>query len=324
MDFQGDPRRRPLPQGLKRVPKLASLLLRLLRRRVPRTRPVCWKCARHLGDIITIDTLQGLMSVHTRDTAIGRSLFLQGQYELDLVGKVKELLGSIGSWSGPEGATLIDVGSNIGIIAVGLTRDGFVDSAIAVEPEPRNHFLLQENIRLNALDKKVIPIQKLVSSGESELRFELSKSNYGDHRVRLEGVTPKTKGRYDEDSRETIVIPCTTLDSIEQAYLGGKPTKSRLLWIDVQGHEGYVFEGGSRFLRGGVPTVSEIWPYGILRSGMALEQFRKIVANIWTEYWVLRRNRFVRYPIDSFSLFLHELGSEGDYDNAVFTRLATG
>ena len=64
-----------------------------------------------------------------------------------------------------------------------------------------------------------------------------------------------------------------------------------LIWIDVQGYEGFVYRGAGGTLAGGLPTVSEVWPYGILRAGMTLEEFCNIVNGIWSDYWVYRRQR---------------------------------
>ena len=93
-----------------------------------------------------------------------------------------------------------------------------------------------------------------------------------------------------------------------------------LLWVDVQGYEGYVFRGGQSRLSQGVPTVAEVWPYGIRRAGMQLAEFTDIVGCIWTDYWVYRRQRFTRYPISVFDRLLEEIGSDGGFENVIFTR----
>jgi hypothetical protein len=92
------------------------------------------------------------------------------------------------------------------------------------------------------------------------------------------------------------------------------------IWIDVQGYEGYVFKGGKSLLEKGLPTVSEVWPYGILRAGMSLDDFASTVSAIWTDYWILRRDRFTRYPITVFDRYLEELGTDGHFENVIFTK----
>ncbi len=77
--------------------------------------------------------------------------------------------------------------------------------------------------------------------------------------------------------------------------------------------------GGEDILSAGVPTFSEVWPYGIRRAGMSLEEFAATVRSIWTDYWVERRGKFVRYPISVFDRYLEELGTEGYHENVIFT-----
>ena len=93
-----------------------------------------------------------------------------------------------------------------------------------------------------------------------------------------------------------------------------------LLWIDAQGYEGYVFAGGKDLLTLGIPAVSEIGPYGIRRSGMSLAGFAATVSSIWSDYWVERRERFIRYPISVFDRYIEELGTEDYFENVIFTN----
>ena len=91
-----------------------------------------------------------------------------------------------------------------------------------------------------------------------------------------------------------------------------------LIWVDVQGYEGYVFNGAKKFLSKGIPVVSEIWPYGILRTGMSLEYFCEIIQSIWSYYWVIRRGKFIKYPTSIFYTLFDELGIGIDHENVIF------
>ena len=97
-----------------------------------------------------------------------------------------------------------------------------------------------------------------------------------------------------------------------------------VMWIDIQGYEGYVFKGAREFLATGIPVVSEIWPYAIARAEMTMEEFNELVTGLWTSFWVKSHRKysragFIRYPIVAFSSFLDELGPDGGYDNVIFT-----
>jgi hypothetical protein len=90
---------------------------------------------------------------------------------------------------------------------------------------------------------------------------------------------------------------------------------------DVQGHEGHVFAGGAELFSRDIPVLSEVWPYGILRSGMELEQFCRVAQRHWSSYWVWRRaQRYVQYSITDLPKFCEELGSAGAHDDVIFTH----
>ncbi len=78
--------------------------------------------------------------------------------------------------------------------------------------------------------------------------------------------------------------------------------------------------GAKKLLSNGIPVVSEISPYLIKRSGMSKELFCDIVGEIWSTYWIKRRGRFIKYPIDVFYTLFDELGHQGNQDNVIFTK----
>jgi len=116
-------------------------------------------------------------------------------------------------------------------------------------------------------------------------------------------------------------VPACTIDGI----VGRLPTPAAeaisLVWIDVQGHEGHVFNGGAELFSRGLPVVAEVWPHGIVRSGMELDQFCRIAQRYWASYWVWRRSqRYVQYSITELPKFCEELGTAGAHDDVIFTR----
>ena len=56
------------------------------------------------------------------------------------------------------------------------------------------------------------------------------------------------------------------------------------------------------------------------RPGMSLEQFTSVVKGIWSDYWIERRKKFIRYPTSVFDRYLEELGAEGYFENVIFTN----
>jgi FkbM family methyltransferase len=255
----------------------------------------------------------------TRDDGIAAALFRWRQYEYAYSLEALRFLRGAG-FLPREHVCMLDVGANIGVISTGLLLANEIESAVAIEPEPRNFELLLKNIEQNGLAARTRCLQMAVGESQATLTMELSPSNPGDHRIRVAPTADATE-RQNESSRRTVQVQSLTLKQVvelpEVRALARTPS---LLWIDVQGYEGYVFSGGADVLGVGMPAVSEVWPYGIHRAGMSLQAFESVVRSIWSDYWVYRRNRFVRYPISAFGRFLDELGSDGYFENVIFTK----
>lgn len=273
-----------------------------------------------LHETITIPTEQGRLTISTRDHGIAAQLFRTRQYEYHSSLRALRFLKAMGFVSG-ENATMMDIGANIGIISIGLLLADEIHSAVAIEPEPANFDLLVKNVKQNGLSERVVCLQMAVGDTESTLTMELCPTNPGDHRIRLTPTGDATE-RLNESSRRTIQVRSLLLKQVLELreVRDSAMAVPSLVWIDVQGYEGYVFAGAQDFLSSGIPTVSEIWPYGILRAGMSLEQFASIVTGIWSDYWIERRERFIRYPISVFGRYLEELGAEGYFENVIFTN----
>ncbi|MDP1604441.1 MAG: FkbM family methyltransferase [Legionella sp.] len=194
--------------------------------------------------------------VSTSDKVIGRALYVRGEFDFNKFIDVWELSGLNSS---EKAVTLIDIGANIGSIGIPAVMRGYAERCIAFEPEPLNAKLLKINIILNDLEDKIDVFQVALGNKEGEVFFELSDSNYGDHRVRL---GEPLEGRYGEQNRKTISVPMRTLNE----YLNCIDEGASLIWMDTQGFEGYVLKGADRFLKYRIPLVLEFWPYGLKRS----------------------------------------------------------
>ncbi len=282
---------------------------------------VYWNGLRKTRSYHVVKTRQGTFKISTKDSAIGRLLVVEGQFEFDFSIKAVDFL-KANKFLKDDNVLLYDIGANIGIIGVGLLRAKKVKSAIAVEPEPSNFKLLSENVKLNNLQESMLCLNYALGAQDGVLKMELSEDNPGDHRVKgaNELVTDE---RYGESKRRMVEVRAIQLDKlIIESDVANRVRLGReaLVWVDVQGYEGYVFKGARTLLSSGLPVVSEIWPYGILRAGMKLDEFTNIVSSIWTDFWVLRGDRFIRYPVSVFDCYLDELGTEDGYGNVIFTK----
>jgi FkbM family methyltransferase len=272
-----------------------------------------------LSPMVTIQTLQGRLSMSTTGEGIAKSLFISRQYEYDSSLRAIRFLKATG-FIPPGDICMMDIGSNIGLISTGLLLANEIQRSVAIEPEPNNFRFLTKNVEQNGLSERMRCLQVAVGEKEGTVTMELSGCDPGDHRVRATSTAeaPELQG---ESSRPTIQVRALTLRQVlELPDIREFAPRPSLLWVDIQGFEGYAFNGGKELLSSGIPTVSEIMPYAILRAGMSLGEFESVVSGIWTDYWLERRERFVRYPMSVFGRYLDELGNDGYYENVIFTK----
>jgi FkbM family methyltransferase len=167
----------------------------------------------------------------------------------------------------------INVGANIGTTLLYAMQSGQFGSALAFEPEPRNFKLLKANIAVNELTA-VKPIRAALSDKAGMLEFELSQSNFGNHRLVQAGLS--------DGRRPSTVVPAMRMDSALAEH-GIVPRDVSLLWLDTQGHELSVLEGAVGLLEVGVPTVIEFSAYEFRKNG-TLERLERLLTNFYGSF----------------------------------------
>jgi FkbM family methyltransferase len=196
-------------------------------------------------------TVLGLRFACLPSDAVGRCIYRRGIYEPNLLDCI---------WNNVhirDGDLAIDIGANIGwytcIFGTMLAGRGRV---IALEPEPRNHELLQRNIRMNRLTN-IEPIQCAASESPGSLSLHLYKSsNRGRH-----SVLPIHDGR-------TVTIPSARVDDL-LAQRGLGDASIAILKIDVEGYEVIALRGAQRALRRCRLALIEWSPDYMRRGGLA-------------------------------------------------------
>jgi FkbM family methyltransferase len=209
--------------------------------------------------------------VATNDHGNGMTLFMGAEDEREALGKVIEVLKAEGLPS-PAGRTMIDVGAHVGTATVtALDAFGF-ERAICFEPSPQSSAMLRANLAQNGVFERAVVHQVALSDRAGTATFELAPMNPSDGRIRVGGGGEDALG---EGGWETIEVPTATLDSfvesgaVDLAAVG-------LVWIDAQGHEGQILSGAGRLLEAKLPTVIELWPYGLQRAGGAENLFETV------------------------------------------------
>jgi FkbM family methyltransferase len=271
-----------------------------------------WSIQKKFRKTLIVKTNQGSYRIFTNDNAICRSLFVRKEYESELITKTISFLREINKVDLQGKGIMLDIGANNGITSITMLLRKYFSNSIAIEPEPNNFNILKENLKLNNLLDSVYCFQNAVSDSSKELNFELSNNNFGDHRIRNENQSFTSVENFAESKRKLTKVQALPLPEILKQLPEVITNKIEIVWIDIQGHEGFLFRGAKDwFINHDVPVVAEIWPYVILRSGMSIEEFDGIVKSIWNYYYVIRRGRFIRYPIQTFSCFLNELRING-------------
>ena len=158
------------------------------------------------------------------------------------------------------GQTIIDVGANLGLYTVLLSRlVGPAGRVIAFEPDPELFRLLQEGCSRNGCSN-VSAHNLALGSRPARMAMRRMILNSGDNTLGREG-----SGLF----RETISIDVARLDDL---FPDLRPD---LIKIDVQGWEFEVLRGMQRILAG-TPQAEihfEYWPAGLRRAGDSPEAF---------------------------------------------------
>jgi FkbM family methyltransferase len=161
--------------------------------------------------------------------------------------------------------TIVDVGANIGTTVVpALVLHGF-ERGVAIEPDPENRKVLRASLALSGVDDRVAVVGAAASSGPGEATFTRQRWGGGKHRI--------GSGRLRDDpaqASDLISVETVSLDDLAAQGVIDADSVS-LLWLDVQGHEGEVLEGGSSLLRRRVPVVFALRPRELSRPGILAE-----------------------------------------------------
>ncbi len=132
-----------------------------------------------------------------------------------------------------RGNVFVDIGAHIGRYTLMAARHA--SKVIAVEPEPSNFLLLEENIALNGFSN-VITLQAALSRDQGSYRFYVARR--GD--TATSSLEPEWR-LHIPGHRKAIQVSGETLDSLIDS-LGLQIID--WLKIDVEGHEVSVLEGG--------------------------------------------------------------------------------
>jgi len=265
---------------------------------------------------VTVETFNGRLTFSSRQWLIGKYLYVMRGHEANEIRSAMALVRRLGYCAPSDRLrTVINAGANIGMTTIALIKEGYVDRALAFEPAPENFKYLVRNIAANGLEHAVRTFQMALSRRDGEVKFELSPDNSGDHRVRV--VT--SPGFYREETRKIIRVRAASLDSLMRDESFGA-READLLWVDIQGHEGYFFQGAREFLRRDIPTITEFWPYGIGRSGISEHAFVDILSQTFNWFYLATEPDCARRPIGEVAGLFAKYSSPRQFCTLLLTK----
>ncbi len=157
---------------------------------------------------------------------IGFELFADGIYEPETIKLIVEKI--------PPGGTFLDIGANIGSIAIPVCKLRPDIKAICVEASPKVFDYLQSNIAINKLEN-CISINKIISDNDgAETDFFTPDELFGKGSMSPAFTTISEK-------MQTISI-----DALMAQY---NISKLHLIKIDIEGYEWFAFKGGEKLLK---------------------------------------------------------------------------
>ena len=262
---------------------------------------------RHPERFLCVDQFQFPYIVHTSDNGTSREVYRCGQLDLEKFQRVVEILSKKVM---ANRRVLLDVGANLGTICIPLVGTGQFERAIAVEPDPLNLRLLRTNIAFNELQEHILVLERAAADDDNrKLLLELSAVNTGDHRI----AVSKAPGLHHEENRNRIEVQSITIDSIVESDTAH--AEEFLIWMDVQGYEGWALTGAKKTLACTPPLVLEFWPYGMRRAG-SFGPLQKSVAPY--KYFVdLSDPGATRLAIDDLPVLYNQIGENGDYTDLI-------
>jgi FkbM family methyltransferase len=159
--------------------------------------------------------------------SLALDIFLNGIYEEDTHSFLVKIL--------PRNGVFLDLGANIGSIAIPLCKKRMDIKCIAVEAAPWIFDYLEFNIKLNGLGRMISPVNKAIADTKGgQLPFYSPRGQFGKG-----SLSPVFTDK-------AIMVDRITIDELLCTY---SLTTVNVIKIDIEGYEYFAFKGGSELLQ---------------------------------------------------------------------------
>ncbi|QOF70644.1 FkbM family methyltransferase [Aminobacter sp. SR38] len=192
---------------------------------------------------------------------IGRSIFLSGDFDRHLSDALVAFLSRRG-YLPSGGATVLEIGANIGTQTVYFCRSGKVARVIAVEPDPRNLSLLRRNVADNDLEQRVTIIPCAVGNDIATGNLHRAEGNFGGSSL---FPLPNSEGE--------VAVAIKPMAQV-LAEAGVLAADIDFVWMDIEGAEPLASQSMHELFERRVPVMFEyspgVYPPGTAREFIAL------------------------------------------------------
>lgn len=191
-----------------------------------------------------------------------------------------------------KGDIVLDVGSNIGIMGLVLSKKVGKDGLVyCFEPTTKIFLRLLENIKLNK-SRNIIPIKKALSDKSGNFEFNTSDEIYD---AWNSFAKPTSGSKFTKE-----IIEATTLDIFLSSIKNQE--KISLIKIDVEGWEIPVLKGGIEFITNNTQTVFmlEFTEENANNAGYRARDIYTFMNNLGYNFYSLKQRTINKEPIRDY------------------------
>jgi FkbM family methyltransferase len=206
--------------------------------------------------------------------SITKAIFLTGGYQDKFI---KPVLASLDFGVNSSGCHVVNIGANLGDIAIPLTK--YDKTVVAIEPNPDTFDRLRRNVKNNNLDHRILCVNVAVGAQNGEGALAIARDPGNSELLPADGKT----GFSGVDEQIGLVkVPIRRLDTI-LADLNIPLYDVVLVWSDTQGFETNVIRSGAELWQRGVPLWVELWPRGLACHG-GVEAFLEACSEYFSHF----------------------------------------